>query len=123
MLKRFLVQWLIVAVAIAIAAAILPSVHVHGGFGTLLWVALLFGLVNAILGPILHLLALPITALTLGLFALVVNGALLAITAGLSDNLDVGGFFGTIVGALLISILTAILGLVARPLTKTQADA
>jgi putative membrane protein len=76
----------------------------------------LFGLVNAVLGPILHLISLPLTVITLGLFALVVNGVLLATTAGLSDHLDVGGFLGTILGALVISIVTALLGVVVRPL-------
>lgn len=109
MLIRLLVNWVIVALAVGIAAAVVPGVDVHGGALTLLWVALLFGLVNALLGPVLHLLALPITALTLGLFALVVNGALLAITAGLTDSLEVGGFVGTIVAALLISVLIAAL--------------
>ena len=81
----------------------------------------LFGLVNAILGPILHILALPLTVITLGLFALVVNGVLLATTAGLSDDLDVGGFLGTILGALIISIVTAVLGVLVRPLRGQPA--
>ena len=63
---------------------LLPDVTVDGGFFTYLWIALLFAVVNAILGPILHLLALPITAITLGLFALVVNAALVGITAALT---------------------------------------
>jgi putative membrane protein len=77
--------------------------------------------VNAILGPILHILALPLTVITLGLFALVVNGVLLATTAGLSDHLDVGGFLGTILGALVISIVTAVLGVLVRPLRGQPA--
>jgi len=61
--------------------------------------ALLFGLVNAILGPFLRLIALPFTLLTLGLFALIVNGVLVAITAGLSSKFDVGGFFSAFLAA------------------------
>jgi putative membrane protein len=110
MLRRALVMWAVLAVAVGLAAWLVPGIDVNGGFFTLLWVALLFGLVNAILGPILHLISLPLTVITLGLFALVVNGVLLATTAGLSDNLDVGGFLGTILGALVISIVTAVLG-------------
>ena len=109
MLIRLVVNWLILAVAVGVAGAVVPAVEVKGGFLTLLWVALLFGLVNALLGPILHLLSLPLTVITLGLFALVVNGVLLAITAGLSDNLDVGGFGGAVLGALVISIVTTVL--------------
>lgn len=114
-LRRILVSWAIIAVALALAAWLVPDVDVKGGFFTLLWVAALFGLVNAILGPILHLISLPLTMITLGLFALVVNGVLLAITAGLSDNLDVGGFFGTVVAALIISVVAAVLGFLLRP--------
>jgi putative membrane protein len=121
MVRQAIIIWAVLAVAIGIAAGIVPGIEVDGGFFTLLWVSLLFGLVNAILGPILHLLSAPLTIITLGLFALVVNGVLLAITAGLSDNLDVGGFLGTILGALVISIVTAVLGwLVGAMKPKTQ---
>jgi len=121
MVRRLLITWLVIAVGIAVAAAIVPDIEVHGGFMTYLWVALLFGLVNAILGPILHLLSLPLTLLTLGLFAFVVNGVLLAITAGISDKLDVGGFLGTILGALIISVVTAVLHFLLRPATRSPA--
>lgn len=120
MVRRALITWGVIAVGLAIAAAVVPSIEIHGGFLTLLWVALLFGLVNAILGPILKLLSLPLTVATLGLFALVVNGVLLAITAGISNNLDVGGFVGTIIGALIISIVTAVLSFVVRPVSAAK---
>lgn len=109
MLKNLLVAWVVIAVAIGLAAAVVPSVDVHGGFGTLLWLAVLFGFVNALLGPLLRLLFLPLTVLTLGLFGLVVNGLLLAATAGLSDKLDVGGFFATMVAALLITVFASVM--------------
>lgn len=118
MLRRIVINLLIIAAAVWVVAAIIPGIEVHGGFFTYLWVSLLFGLVNAVLGPILHLIALPLTALTFGLFALVVNGVLLAVTAGLTDDLDVGGFVGTILGALLISIVTAVLGLLFSPVKQ-----
>ena len=111
--KQLIVVWAVVAASIWLAAALLPSVEIHGGVGSLLWVALLFGLVNALLGPILRLVSLPLTVLTFGLFALVVNAALLGITAWLTDSLDVGGFFATIVAAIVISVITAVLSLTA----------
>ncbi|HEU5269598.1 MAG TPA: phage holin family protein [Jatrophihabitans sp.] len=114
MLARLFLNWVILAVAVGIAAATLPGIEVHGGIGTILWIALLFGLVNVLLGPILHLLALPITVLTLGLFALVVNGVLLAATAGLSSKLDIDNFGTAILGALIISIVVAVLQLITR---------
>lgn len=109
MLKQIIVVWLTTAAAIGIAAALIPSVEVDGGFFALLGIAVVFGLVNALIGPLLRIISLPLTMVTLGLFALVINGALLAITAGLTDALDVGGIFPTILAALLISVLTGIL--------------
>ncbi|MGH3454989.1 MAG: phage holin family protein [Nocardioidaceae bacterium] len=109
MLRLILLRWAIVAVAIAVAAAVLPSVEVDGGFFGLIGIALIFGLVNALIGPIVRLVSLPATMLTFGLFGLVINGILLAITAGIADNLDVGGFFSVVLAALVISLLTTIL--------------
>ena len=116
MLKQLIFVWVVTAVAIAGAAALVPSVDLDGGVGTLLWVALLFGLVNGLIGPLLHLISLPLTLITFGLFGLVVNGALLALTAGLSDSLDVGGFLATIVAAVVISVIEAVLGFVGARL-------
>ena len=100
MLKWLLVRLLVIAAAFWVTAWLIPGFEVDGGFFTYLWVALIFGVVNAILGPILHLVSLPLTIITLGLFALVVNAVVLATVAGLSDKLDVGGFGWTIVAAL-----------------------
>ena len=114
-ISRLLLSWVIVAVAVWAAVALVPDIHVDGGAGTYLWLALLFGLVNAILGPILRLISLPLTVITLGLFALVVNGVLLATTAGLSSKLAIDNFWSDILGALIISIVTAVLHLVLAP--------
>ena len=112
MLKQLIFVWVATAVALAVAAALIPSVDIDGGVATLLWVALLFGLVNGLIGPLLRLISLPLTLVTFGLFGLVINGGLLALTAGLSDALDVGGFLATIVAAVIISVVTALLGFV-----------
>ena len=128
MIVKLLVAWVILAAAIAITAALVPSVEVDGGVLTLLGVSMLFALVNALLGPLLRLVSLPLTVVTLGLFALVVNGILLGITAGLTDSLDVGGVVSTIVAALVISVVTAVLWFVidrvfdgSRPAHQAQA--
>ncbi len=75
-----------------------------GEFGTYLWIALLFGVVNAIVGPILRLLSLPFVLLTLGLFLLLVNAALLGLTAALTDRLAVDGFGTAIIGGLILAV-------------------
>jgi putative membrane protein len=122
MWKSLLVAWLIIAIAIAITAAIVPSVDIDGGVVALLGVALLFGLVNALLGPVLRFLSLPLNAITFGFFAIVVNGLLLAATAGLSSSLEVGGFLAAVVAACLISLLSTLMsfGLI-RVVEKQQA--
>ena len=122
MWKPLLVAWIVTAVAIAIAAAIVPSVEIDGGVLALLGVALLFGLVNALLGTLLRFLTLPINVITFGLFALVVNGVLLAVTAGLSDSLEVGGFLAAIIAACLISLLSTVMSFaLIRVVEKQQA--
>ena len=121
MLKWFVVRLLVLAAAFWVTAWLIPGFEVEGGFFTYLWVALIFGVVNAILGPILHLISLPLTIITLGLFALVVNAVVLATVAGLSAKLDVGAFGWTIVAALIISIVSAVLGAITdRALAGTQ---
>jgi putative membrane protein len=109
MLKQLIVVWIVVAAAIAITAGLLPSVEVDGGVVSLLGVSLLFGLVNAVIGTLLRLISLPLTLMTFGLFGIVINGVLLAITAGLTDVLDVGGLFPTILAAIVLSAVTAVL--------------
>ena len=75
-----------------------------GEFGTWLWIALIFAVVNAVVGPILRLLGLPFVLLTLGLFLLVINAALLGITAALTDRLTVDGFGSAVLGGLLLAV-------------------
>ena len=113
---RVLVNWLVMTVTVWAATAVVPGIDVPGGLVTYLGVSLLFGLVNAVLGPLLHLVALPLSVPTLGVFALVVNGLLLSVTAAVSSNLDVRGIGSAVLGALVISIITTLLGLVLRPL-------
>ena len=75
-----------------------------GEFGTWLWIALIFAVVNAIVGPILRLFSLPFVILTLGLFLLVINAALLGLTAALTDRLTVDGFGSALLGGLLLAV-------------------
>ena len=108
MLVRVLANWMVMAAAVWVATALLPGIHVHGGFVTYLALSLLFGLVNAVVGPLLHLVALPLSVFTVGGAALVVNGVLLLLTALLSARLDVAGLGSAILGSLVISIVTTV---------------
>ena len=112
---RVLENWLVVAAAVWTATALVPGIDVPGGFLTYLGVSVLFGFVNALLGPVLHLVALPLSVFTLGSVALVVNVLLLAVTAGLSSNLSVDGLGSVVLGTLVISVVTTVLELVLHP--------
>lgn len=106
MLIRLIVRLLVLAVIIGAAEAIVSGIHVHGGFGTLVWLAFLFSAVNLIIGPIVRLLSLPLIVLTLGLFLLVINAGLLALVAGLSSHLDIDNFVSAFLGALIITVFS-----------------
>jgi putative membrane protein len=121
MLLILLIRWVVLAVIIGITAKIIDGIDVHGGFGTLLWISLLFSLVNLIVGPILRLLTLPLIVLTLGLFLLIVNTALLALTAGLTKHLDIDNFGAAFLGALLITVFSWGAEMLA-PLTARSKD-
>jgi putative membrane protein len=112
MLKRFLWIWLALAVAIGLTAWLLPGVDINGGFGSLLLIAAVFGFVNAILGSIVKLLTMPLTIMTLGLFALVVNALMLQITDWWLDRIDVDGFLTALFATVLISLFSTILQVV-----------
>jgi putative membrane protein len=96
----------VLAAIIDLTAHIVPGIHTSGGFAWLLWVALIFSVINLILGPLFRLLSLPFIIVTLGLFLLVVNAALLAITAGLSSHLAVDNFGSAVLGGLLIAVFS-----------------
>jgi putative membrane protein len=106
MLVRLLVRLVVLAAIIGLVAWLVPGIDVNGGFGWLLWIALLWSVINAFIGTILRLLSLPLIVFTLGLFLIVVNAALVAITAGLSDHLDVDGFGAALLGGLLIGLFS-----------------
>lgn len=121
MLVRLAIRLVVLGVVIGVVAAIVPGIHVHGGFVWLVWIALIFSIVNLIVGPLLTFVSLPLIVLTLGLFMLVINAALLAITAGLSDHLDVDSFGAALLGGLLIAVFAWLAELFV-PLRRKSPD-
>jgi putative membrane protein len=107
-----LIRWVVFAAAFAITAWLLNGMDVSGGFGTYLWLALLFGIINSIVGTILRLLTLPLMVVTLGLFALVINAFLLQLLDWISDHFTIDHFFWTAIwGAIILSIVSVVLDL------------
>lgn len=102
-----LINWLISALVIIIAAYVLPGVHV-AGFMAALWVALVLGILNALLKPILILLTLPINILTLGLFTLVINALLIVLVTKLVPGFRVDGFGWALLFSLVVSLINMI---------------
>jgi putative membrane protein len=109
---RFVVHWLVITLAVWVASSIVPGVHAIS-WGPLLIVGLVLGLVNAIVKPVLFVLTLPITVLTLGLFYLVVNGIAFGLACWLVPGVSVDGPLSAILGALVVSIVSWFVGALA----------
>jgi putative membrane protein len=109
----FLIRLLVNAAALWVATRIVPGVTFTGGVLAFLGVALVFGVINATLRPLTKVLTFPLILLTLGLFALVVNGLMLWLTSSLSASLGLGfhvsGFWPAFFGALVVSVVSALL--------------
>lgn len=102
---RLLLVWLLNAVALLAVAYLMPSVRIES-FGAALIGALVLGLANAVVRPLLVLLTLPVTILTLGLFLLVINGAVFLGVSRLVSGFEVAGWWAAILAALLFSIVS-----------------
>src|SRR5687768_14688503 len=113
-MRSFLIHWLVTAVALAVCTRIVPGITVSTN-EILLISALVLGLVNAVVRPIMVVLTLPITVLTLGLFLLVVNGIALAIAAWLVPGFRVATLGSAVLGALVISLVSYLLGRLLEP--------
>ena len=111
---KLLVRWAALALSFWVATALIPGIDVEGGFTTYLWVALLFGLLNATLGSLLKLLTLPAVILTLGLFLVVVNASMLMLVSRWSDKLEVENFWAAIFAAVIISVITRLVSSVGK---------
>ena len=115
---KLLVRWAALALSFWVATALIPGIDVEGGFTTYLWVALLFGLLNATLGSLLKLLTLPAVILTLGLFLVVVNAAMLMLVSRWSEKLEVENFWAAIFAAIIIGVVTRLVSTVGTKVIK-----
>ena len=118
MRQRLLLRWLINAVALYVAAELVPGIQTDGGWQVLLLMALIFGLVNALVRPILKFMTCPLIMLTLGLFTLVINALMLQLASWLGRQLDLGFYvknlWAAILGALVISVVSFVLTMLIR---------
>ncbi len=113
-MAHLFLRWIVLSVAVLVAAYLVPGISVAGFFSALSAAALL-GILNAVLRPLLVLLTLPITLLSFGLFLLVINAVLLILVSGVIRGFDVAGFFPALFGSILISAVNwALNALLAR---------
>ena len=117
-MRNLLLRWVINAVALWVAASVVPGVHNDGGWEVLFVVALIFGLVNALIRPLLTLLTCPLIILTLGLFTLVINAVMLWLASWLGRQAGLGfyveGPWAAFLGALVVSIVSWVLSVFVR---------
>lgn len=128
-LIAFVLDIIVVALALWVVVRFVPGVDlVAGGDLSIEWtfvaVAAVFVVVNAVLNPILKFIGMPLTCLTLGLFALVINAAILAVVAWVSREIGLGlyidGFWPAVIGAAVLGVVRWLLSLVTEPLTRPQ---
>ena len=116
---RFLIRFLTNAAALWVATRLVPGVTFAGGWVPFLAVSLVLAVINATLRPLVKLLTCPLILLTLGLFALVVNGLMLWLTSSVSQSLGLGfhvtGFWAAFFGGLVISIVSTLVSMALGP--------
>ncbi len=105
---KFILRLLLSALAVVLLANILPGVHV-ATYGIAILVALVLSLLNMLVKPLLVILTLPVTILTLGLFLLVINALIIMLASSLITGFDVDGFWWALLFSLLLSVLHSIL--------------
>lgn len=108
-----ILRWIANAIGLVVVAAVLPGIELHGAVAVII-AALVLGVVNAIIRPILLLISLPLNIVTLGLFTFVVNALMLELTASVVPGFQVHGFLTAIVASLLLAIISSIVTHLAR---------
>jgi putative membrane protein len=121
MLAALLIRWALLALAFAITAWLLDGMDISGGFWGYVWVSALFGIINAVIGTFLRIITFPLTVLTLGLFAIVVNAIVLNLTDRWSDTLTIDEFWWTAIwGAIILAIVSVVLDLLLSAVTRPR---
>jgi putative membrane protein len=112
-MQQLLLRLAINAISLAVAIKLINGITFNGEWWKILFIAAIFGFVNALIKPIVQFFTFPIIIVTLGLFTLIINAGMLAITAALSGPLQLGfhisGFWPALLGALVISVVSLVL--------------
>jgi putative membrane protein len=115
-MTKFIIRWAINAVALYVAVLIVPGIELRGAWTGVLWLALIIGLLNALVRPLLKFLTCPLIILTLGLFTIVINTGILLLTSQIGQSFGIGlmvdGFWTAVLGSLVISIVSMIMSII-----------
>lgn len=117
-MTKFIIRWLINAVGLYAAVWVVPGIDYLGDWMGILWLALIIGLLNALVRPLLKFLTCPLIILTLGLFTLVINTGLLLLTRTIGQyfgfGLFVDGFWSALLGSLVMSVVSIVMSVIFR---------
>ena len=119
-MTRFVLRWVINAVALYLAVLILPGIDLRSDLVSILWLALIFGLVNALFRPLIQILTCPLILLTLGLFTLVINTFLFWLTSVIGQSFGFGltisdpVWWNAFLGGLVVSIVSVVMTLILK---------
>ncbi len=117
-MTKFFLRWAINGVALYVAVRFVPGIDLQGEWTSIIWLALIIGLLNALVRPILKLLAFPLILLTLGLFTIVINTIVLMLTSSIGQAFNLGltvdGFWPALLGSVVISLVSIVLSLILR---------
>lgn len=121
-MRKLLLRWAIGALAVYVATRIVNGIYVGGGWLSYLWVALVLGLVNAVVAPIIKLLTCPLRILSLGVFTLVINAAMLLLVSKIVPEFVVRDFGAAFVGAIIISVVSLVLSVITGAQRKDHRE-
>ena len=119
-MTKFILRWAINAIALYLAVLILPGIDLRSDLVSILWLALIFGLVNALFRPLIQLLTCPLIILTLGLFTLVINTFLFWLTSIIGQSFGFGltisdpVWWNAFLGGLVVSIVSVVMTLILK---------
>ncbi|QNE39020.1 phage holin family protein [Hymenobacter sp. NBH84] len=103
----FILKLLLTAILTYLLASFLPGAHIDG-FGSAIWLVIVLALLNAFVKPILQLIGLPITIITLGLFLLVINALIIMLASYLLSGFEISGFFAALLFSIVLSLVTTV---------------
>jgi putative membrane protein len=123
-MTKFILRWTINAIALFLAVYFVPGINLESGWTSIIWLALIFGLINAFLRPLLKLLTCPLILLTLGLFTLLINTFLFWLTGQVGQYFGIGftieNFWAALLGGIVVTVVSVVLSLILKDELKRK---